>query len=32
MIEDLMIFKPSKQYKPECEQKIAPGRSILPKG
>ncbi|MBR1438433.1 MAG: CocE/NonD family hydrolase [Synergistaceae bacterium] len=31
-LEELMIFRPSKQYKPECEQKIAPGKSVLPKG
>lgn len=30
--EDLMIFRQSKQYKAECPQKIAPGKSILPKG
>ena len=31
-LEELMIFRQSKQYKPECEQKIALGKSILPKG
>ncbi|MBQ2617431.1 MAG: CocE/NonD family hydrolase [Synergistaceae bacterium] len=31
-LEELMIFKPSKQYKAECPQKIASGRSVLPKG
>ena len=30
--EDLLIFRPSQQYKVECEQKIAPGKSVLPKG
>ncbi|MBQ7594112.1 MAG: hypothetical protein IJU48_07150 [Synergistaceae bacterium] len=31
-LEELMIFKPSKQYKPECPQLIKPGKSVLPKG
>ncbi len=31
-LEELMIFKPSKQYKPECPQLIKSGKSILPKG
>ena len=30
--DDMMIFKPSKQYKPECPQLIQPGITTLKKG
>ncbi len=31
-LEELMIFKPSRQYTPECPEYIKPGKTILKKG